>query len=64
MTNESANPSAREPSTYGLILAGGLARRMGGGDKTLIRIGDRTILERAIARLDSQCAGVLIVDES
>jgi molybdenum cofactor guanylyltransferase len=49
-----------EPSTYGLILAGGLARRMGGGDKTLIRIGGRTILERAIARLTPQCAGLLI----
>ncbi|HEX9322073.1 MAG TPA: molybdenum cofactor guanylyltransferase MobA [Xanthobacteraceae bacterium] len=60
MTNESANPSAREPSSYGLILAGGLARRMGGGDKTLIRIGDQTILERAMARLGPQCAGLLI----
>ena len=67
MTNESANEgvnhsvnaAASEP-TYGLILAGGLARRMGGGDKTLIRIGDRAILERAIARLTQQCAGLLI----
>jgi len=58
--NESANPPAREPSSYGLILAGGLARRMGGGDKTLIRIGEKTILERAIARLHCQCAGLLI----
>jgi molybdopterin-guanine dinucleotide biosynthesis protein A len=60
MTSESANPPAHEPSSYGLILAGGLARRMGGGDKTLIRIGEKTILERAMARLDSQCAGLLI----
>jgi molybdenum cofactor guanylyltransferase len=64
MTNESTNESttepAREPATCALILAGGLARRMGGGDKTLIRVGDRTILERAIARLRSQCAGLLI----
>jgi molybdenum cofactor guanylyltransferase len=58
--NESANPPAREPSSYGLILAGGLARRMGGGDKTLIRIGEKTILERALARLHCQCAGLLI----
>jgi molybdopterin-guanine dinucleotide biosynthesis protein A len=68
MTNESANesaiesayPPAREPSTYGLILAGGLARRMGGGDKTLTRIGEDTILERAVARVGPQCAGLLI----
>lgn len=49
-----------EPATYGLVLAGGLARRMGGGDKGLIRIGGETILERALARLGPQCAGVII----
>jgi molybdenum cofactor guanylyltransferase len=49
-----------EPATYGLVLAGGLARRMGGGDKGLIRIGRETILERALARLGPQCAGILI----
>jgi len=46
--------------TYGLVLAGGLARRMGGGDKGLIRIGDETILDRAIGRLAPQCAGLVI----
>jgi molybdopterin-guanine dinucleotide biosynthesis protein A len=49
-----------EPATYGLVLAGGLARRMGGGDKGLIRIGDATILERALARVGPQCAGLII----
>ena len=39
----------------GLVLAGGLARRMGGGDKARIRIGDMTILERVLARLTPQC---------
>jgi molybdenum cofactor guanylyltransferase len=48
------------PPTLGLILAGGLARRMGGGDKALIRIGDATILERTLARLAPQCAGLII----
>jgi molybdopterin-guanine dinucleotide biosynthesis protein A len=43
-----------------VLLAGGLARRMGGGDKTLLRIGHKTILERAIATLAPQCAGLLI----
>jgi molybdopterin-guanine dinucleotide biosynthesis protein A len=62
--NETSNAGAGEPAgappTYGLILAGGLARRMGGGDKTLIRVGEKTILERALARLGPQCAGLLI----
>ena len=49
-----------QPSTYGLILAGGLARRMGGGDKTLLRIGDKTILDRALATVAPQCAGLMI----
>jgi len=49
-----------EPATYGLVLAGGLARRMGGGDKGLIRIGRETILERGLARLGPQCTGVVI----
>jgi molybdopterin-guanine dinucleotide biosynthesis protein A len=32
------------PDTLGLILAGGLARRMGGGDKAMIKIAGQTIL--------------------
>jgi len=39
------------PPTLGLVLAGGLARRMGGGDKARIRVGGKTILERALACL-------------
>jgi molybdopterin-guanine dinucleotide biosynthesis protein A len=39
----------------GVVLAGGLARRMGGGDKPLVEIGGRTILARVIARLEPQC---------
>lgn len=39
----------------GVILAGGQARRMGGGDKCLLRLADgRTLLERIIARLAPQ----------
>jgi len=44
----------------GLVLAGGLARRMGGGDKARIRIGGATILERVLARLAPQCAAVIL----
>jgi molybdenum cofactor guanylyltransferase len=44
----------------GLILAGGLARRMGGGDKARIRIGGVTILGRVLACLQPQCASIII----
>jgi molybdopterin-guanine dinucleotide biosynthesis protein A len=43
-----------------VVLAGGLARRMGGGDKARIRIGGKTILERVLARLAPQCSAVII----
>ena len=46
--------------SVGLVLAGGLARRMGGGDKALIRIGNETILERALARLGPQTNGIVL----
>lgn len=49
-----------DPVTLGVILAGGLARRMGGADKMKIRIGDATILERALERLQPQCARLII----
>jgi molybdenum cofactor guanylyltransferase len=48
------------PPTLGLILAGGLARRMGGGDKVRIRVGGTSILERVLARLKPQCSGLII----
>jgi len=48
------------PPTFGLVLAGGLARRMGGGDKALIHIGGATILDRVLACLSAQCAGIAI----
>jgi len=48
------------PPTLGLILAGGLARRMGGGDKARIRIGGATILERVLARFKPQCTRVIL----
>jgi molybdenum cofactor guanylyltransferase len=48
------------PTTLGVLLAGGLARRMGGGDKPMRLIGGRTILDRVIARLRPQCDGLLL----
>ena len=46
--------------TLGLVLAGGLARRMGGGDKARIRLGGRTILTRVLDCLAPQCARIII----
>jgi molybdopterin-guanine dinucleotide biosynthesis protein A len=43
-----------------VLLAGGLARRMGGGDKPMRTILGRTILERVIARLNPQCGGLIL----
>jgi molybdopterin-guanine dinucleotide biosynthesis protein A len=44
----------------GVLLAGGLARRMGGGDKPMRTILGRTILDRVIARLQPQCGDLLL----
>ena len=48
------------PPTLGLILAGGLARRMGGGDKALKMLAGRPILAHVIGRLGEQCDGLLL----
>lgn len=48
------------PPTPGVILAGGLARRMGGGDKPMREIGRRTILDHVVARLAPQCDGLVL----
>lgn len=41
----------------GVILAGGQATRMGGGDKGLLTVGGKTLLSHVIDRLDPQVAG-------
>jgi molybdopterin-guanine dinucleotide biosynthesis protein A len=46
--------------TFGLVLAGGLARRMGGGDKARITIGGVTILQRVLGCLKLQCSRIII----
>jgi len=48
------------PPTFGLVLAGGQARRMGGGDKAKIEIGGVSILDRVLATLSAQCVGIVI----
>lgn len=47
-------------STLGLILNGGLARRLGGADKGLLPLAGRPMIARAIERLRPQCARLAI----
>ena len=47
-------------ATLGVILAGGLARRMGGGDKTMRAIAGRPILDHVIERLAPQCDSLIL----
>jgi molybdopterin-guanine dinucleotide biosynthesis protein A len=49
-----------EVPTLGLVLAGGQARRMGGGDKASLKVGGKTILERVLARLAPYCAPIIL----
>jgi molybdopterin-guanine dinucleotide biosynthesis protein A len=44
----------------GVLLAGGQARRMGGGDKCLRRLGEATILEHVVARARPQVATLVL----
>jgi molybdopterin-guanine dinucleotide biosynthesis protein A len=44
----------------GAILAGGLARRMGGGDKGLIRVGGEPMLRHVIERLAPQVDAMML----
>ena len=44
----------------GVILAGGLATRMGGGDKGLLQLGGQSLLSRVIERLEPQVAGLAL----
>lgn len=51
---------AETAKTIGVLLAGGLARRMGGGDKPLLTVGGSTILDRVIAILRPQCEALIL----
>lgn len=44
----------------GIILAGGLAQRMGGGDKALLEVAGRPLLAHVIDRLSPQVAEIAI----
>jgi molybdopterin-guanine dinucleotide biosynthesis protein A len=44
----------------GIILAGGLSRRMGGGDKPLLSLGNRRLVDHVAARLKPQVSTLAI----
>jgi molybdenum cofactor guanylyltransferase len=44
----------------GVLLAGGLSRRMGGGDKNLKRLGGRPVLEHVIERVRPQVTALAL----
>jgi molybdopterin-guanine dinucleotide biosynthesis protein A len=44
----------------GIILAGGQSRRMGGGDKTLLALGGRSLLDHVVKRLVPQVGPVAL----
>lgn len=52
MNNDSSIP--------GIILAGGLAKRMGGGDKCLLPLGGKTLLQRCVERAQPQTQPLLL----
>jgi molybdopterin-guanine dinucleotide biosynthesis protein A len=49
-----------ETAVPAMILAGGLSRRMGGGDKCLLPLGDRPLLALVIERLRPQAAALAL----
>ena len=50
----------RDTKVIGVLLAGGLARRMGGGDKGLSMLGGRPMMARIIERVGPQVSTLII----
>jgi molybdopterin-guanine dinucleotide biosynthesis protein A len=50
----------RRADTLAVVLAGGLARRMGGGDKPLRLLAGRPLLDHVLARLEGQAAQMIL----
>lgn len=47
-------------AAVGVLLAGGKSRRMGGGDKCLLKLGDKTLLEHVKERLAPQVPALIL----
>ena len=55
-----ANERAGGEGVVGLLLAGGLSRRMGGGDKTLRLLAGRPILDHILDRVRPQVGALVL----
>jgi molybdopterin-guanine dinucleotide biosynthesis protein A len=53
-------PDGPGPAVAGMILAGGLSRRMGGGDKALVDLGGQPMIGHVIARIRPQASALAI----
>lgn len=53
-------PEDQRAGVVGVVLAGGLARRMGGGDKGLLELADRPVLDHVLERLRPQVRLVVL----
>lgn len=56
----SATTAAEIEDVTGVILAGGLSRRMGGGDKGLLALGGDSMLAHVVRRLSPQVSRVVL----
>jgi len=50
----------QQDNVVGVLLAGGLSRRMGGGDKNLLQLGGRAILDHVIERVMPQVSTLIL----
>lgn len=60
MPTSPAQPSCPRESITGLVLAGGLARRMGGEDKGLVELAGRPMVEHVLDSLRPQVGCLLV----
>lgn len=60
MAIEPMSTGGRREEVAGVLLAGGLSRRMGGGDKCLRLLGGQTLLARILARVGPQVKAVML----
>lgn len=60
MSGRVPHDGRRDGRFLGVVLAGGQARRMGGGDKGRLDLGGRSLLGEVIARLAPQCDGLVL----
>lgn len=60
MRGQPAKPFRPGEPVAGVLLAGGLSKRMGGGDKSLRPVGGRSILDRVVAAVRPQVGPLVL----